>query len=125
MMTSFECEYEFDELRVFGVGMMAYGKATLVEDGEEFSVSEIALHDGTKFTRSGTGPLGSEFSRRLFNLMAVEIENSEGAQDFFNEAFANHHTPDEDRAYQEWKDRQLDDQWRDRLRSIANQIGGA
>ncbi|MCZ4089360.1 hypothetical protein [Sinorhizobium psoraleae] len=40
-------------------------------------------------------------------------------QTFFNEKIADYHTPDEDHAYQEWKDRQLDEQWHARQLEAA------
>jgi hypothetical protein len=111
---NFEIEYEFEELRIFGEGVMAWGTATLTHDMDgEFYVSEIVLKDGTRFTRRhGTGALGSEFSRRLFDLMAIDIENDEDAKDFFTAALKSDNEPvDDDYQYQAWKDRQMDDQW--------------
>lgn len=116
MNKSFSCEYCFDELRVFGEGLLAYGTATLVEDGDDaFYVSTIVLDDGTRFDRKhGAGALGSEFTKRLFDLIAIEIENDAHAQDFFNEKIAEYHEPvDDDYRYQAWRDRQLDADWRE------------
>ena len=116
MSKSFSCEYGFDELRVFGEGLLAYGTATLVEDGDDaFYVSTIVLDDGTRFDRKhGSGALGSEFTKRLFDLIAIEIENDSHAQDYFNEKIAEYHEPvDDDYRYQAWKDAQLDADWRD------------
>lgn len=111
MAKLFNCEFGFDEVRVFGDGLLAYGTATLIQDGDEgFYVSTIVLDDGTRFDRRhGSGALGSEFTKRLFDLIAIEIENDSRAQDFFNEKYAEYSEPiDDDYQYQAWKDNQID-----------------
>jgi len=113
MNTAYSVSYPFDELPLFGVGMMAYGVAELADDGcGEFCVASICLDDGTVFTRHGTGGLGSNFTRELFDRMAQYIENSDHAQEFFKDKMDEASVePDGDYAYQAWKDKQLD--WQD------------
>lgn len=49
----FSVSYGFDELRVFGEGLLAYGTATLVEDGDDaFYVSTIVLEAPTASFKS-------------------------------------------------------------------------
>lgn len=115
MNTAYSVEYQFDELPIFGHGMMAYGVAELADDGcGEFCVASICLDDGTVFTRHGTGGLGSNFTRELFDRMAQYIENSDHAQEFFKDKMDEASVePDGDYQYQAWKDRQMDDQWQE------------
>lgn len=83
---SFEVDYQFDQIEVTCPGLLAEGVATLVHDNDgEFYVSEFTLKGGARFDRHGTGALGSDFSRRLFNTIAIEIENDKHAQAFFAE----------------------------------------
>jgi hypothetical protein len=82
---SFEVDYEFDQIEVTCPGLLAEGTATLVHDSDnEFYVSEFTLKGGNRFDRHGTGALGSDFSKRLFNTIAVEIEADKYAQEFFS-----------------------------------------
>lgn len=115
LKSSFQTDFYFEEIRVFGCdGLLAYGTAVLVEDGDDgFYVSSIIIDGGPRFDRRhGSGALGSEFTKRLFDLIAIEIENDSHAQDFFNEKYAEYHEPiDDDYKYQAWKDSQLD--WQD------------
>jgi hypothetical protein len=112
---AFECEFPFDELPVFGHGMMAYGVATLVSDGDEgFYVSDLRLDDGAYFDRNGGAGLGSDLKRRLFDIMREVIENDPRAQEHFNEKYAEYSEPvDDDYQYQAWRDRHLDADWRE------------
>lgn len=82
--TSFELEYEFDQIEVTCPGMLAEGTATLVHDSDnEFYVSEFTLKGGETFYNGGTGS-GSDFTRRLFKLIADGIEADKFAQKFFS-----------------------------------------
>ncbi|ASP90767.1 hypothetical protein [Sinorhizobium meliloti] len=105
MQIDFECEYEFEELRLFGEGLMAWGTATLVHDGGgEFYVSTITLTNGTHLKRHVGSGIGSMFSKRLFDIIAAQIENDEHAKDFFLNALEEGSAPDQDRAYDERRD---------------------
>lgn len=105
MNTASSIQYPFDELHLFGVGLMAYGVAELADDGcGEFCVASICLDDGTVFTRHGTGGLGSNFTRELFDRMAQYIENSDHAQEFFKLKLEEQDEPDGDSAHQQWLD---------------------
>lgn len=110
MNTSFECEYEFEEVRIFGEGLMAWGTATLVHDGGgEFYVSDITLTDGTYLNRGGGTGLGSDFMKRLFTRIAIEIENDEHAQDFFQRKLDDTAVePDGDYLYEQMRDRMME-----------------
>jgi len=113
MNTAYSVSYPFDELPVYGHGMMAYGVAELVSDGDDaFYVSDIRLDDGAFFDRNGGAGLGSQLKRWLFDIMKEVIENDPHAQTFFAEKYAEQSGPDDDDyQYQAWKDRQMDDQW--------------
>lgn len=88
----FEMEYRFEEIRVFGEAVMAWGKATLVacdEDGEYgFYVKRIKLDDGTLLLAKGSGNMGfpDPFKERLFRIIADRIEESKDAERKFDAA---------------------------------------
>lgn len=102
---AFAVEYGFDEIEVCGAGLLAYGTATLVlDDDRSFYVDEIVLDGGKRFDRRGTGALGSEFSKRLFEVIAAQIEASEHAQEYFASELDDASRPCPDRAYEERRD---------------------
>ena len=104
-MPEFSIDYDFEEVRVFGEGLMAWGTATLVHDGGgEFYVSTLTLTNGTHLVRHVGAGIGNTFSKRLFDLIAIEIENDSHAQDFFRNAMEEGSEPDPDRAYDERRD---------------------
>ena len=107
-MTAFSIDYDFEEIPLVGDGLMAWGTATLVHDGEgEFYVSEIEIN-GKTLDRSGTGYMGfpSAFNKALFSAIASQIENSADAQYEFSEKLRDYLAGDPDRAYDERRDHQ-------------------
>lgn len=83
----FEIEYEFEQIRVIGDGMMADGTAVLVHDGDgEFYVDRIVI-SGKVIDRAGSGFMGfpSAFNKVLFEVIASQIEKSNDAQETFAE----------------------------------------
>lgn len=70
--------FHFDELRILGEGLLAYGTATLVDAGEgEWYVDRIVLVDGQVLKKSGNGylGLGDKFLDYMFERIASQIEN--------------------------------------------------
>jgi hypothetical protein len=76
-----DLEFVFDEMKILGEGLLAYGTATLVDAGEgyegEFFVSEIVLVDGQVLKKSGNGTLGTSdpFLDKMFERIASQIQN--------------------------------------------------
>lgn len=73
-------QFDFEEMRLSGEGLMAAGKATLEsdrEDDSEFYVAEIILDGGYRLVPSGAGQLGfpSEINKVLFKAIASQIED--------------------------------------------------
>lgn len=107
-MTAFSIDYHFEEIPLVGDGLMAWGKATLVHDGEgEFYVSQIEIN-GKLIDRSGSGAMGfpSAFNKALFQAIASQIENSADAQDEFGRELRDYLAGDPDRSYDERRDHQ-------------------
>lgn len=107
-MTAFSIDYDFEEMRLCGDGLMAWGTATLVHDGDgEFYVSDIMI-GGKRFTRNGYGSdqFFSTTNKDLFLTIAKQIEGSAHAQETFAEALREERAGDPDRAYDERRDRQ-------------------
>ncbi|SOC45727.1 hypothetical protein SAMN05892877_117116 [Rhizobium subbaraonis] len=107
-MTAFSIEYEFEEIQLVGDGLMAWGTATLVEDGDgEFYVSEIQIC-GKTFNRHGYGSdqFFSSTNKDIFLTIAKQIETSQHAQETFGEALGDYRQGDPDRAHDERRDYQ-------------------
>lgn len=107
-MAAFSIEYEFEEIQLVGDGLMAWGTATLVEDGDgEFYVSSIVIA-GKTFTRHGYGSdqFFSATNKDIFLTIAKQIENSKHAQETFGEALSENRQGDPDRAHDERRDHQ-------------------
>jgi hypothetical protein len=70
--------FHFDELRILGEGLLAYGTATLVDAGDgEWYVERIVLVDGQTLKPSGNGRLGTPdpFLDYLFKAISSQIQN--------------------------------------------------
>ncbi|MDX3926775.1 MAG: hypothetical protein QHC90_13350 [Shinella sp.] len=109
MSNDFSIEYEFEEIPLAGDGLMAWGTAILVHDGDgEFYVDEIILHGGKRLDRHGTGHWGfpSAVNKALFNALALHIEMSNDAQETFAEAYREQNEGDPDRLHDERRDHQ-------------------
>lgn len=88
----FEIEYTFEEVELIGDGLMAWGVATLVEDGDdEFYVERIEI-GGKVLDRFGTGAMGfpSAVNKALFEAISKQVENSKDAQKAFGEAISEY-----------------------------------
>ena len=88
----FEIEYDFEEIRIIGDGMMADGTAVLVHDGDgEFYVDRIVI-SGKLIDRAGSGFMGfpSTFNKVLFEVIAIQIEKSDDAQRTFAAAISEY-----------------------------------
>ena len=88
----FEIEYTFEEVELIGEGLMAWGVATLVEDGDdEFYVERIEI-GGKTLDRFGTGAMGfpSAVNKALFEAIARQIESSKHAQATFGDAVSEY-----------------------------------
>lgn len=108
-MREFTTEYPFDEISLGGIGMVAYGKAILAANGDsEFYVKQIILDDGRVLGRSGSGPLGSAWGKWVFETISAEIYKLDHAAEFFARELEEDSAPCPDRAYDEWRDRQLE-----------------
>lgn len=124
-MREFETDFEFEELCpvIDGIavkGMMLFGTATLAQndpggDPADFYVKEIRLDGGLRLTRSGDGILGfpDQFRKSLFHAAVRQIEDDRtavgrAAREHFDEEVADIRKPDPDRAYDEWRDRQME-----------------
>lgn len=86
----FEIQYTFEEVELIGDGLMAWGVATLVEDGDdEFYVERVEI-GGKTLDRAGSGAMGfpSAVNKALFEAIAKQIEDSGHAQQTFVEAIA-------------------------------------
>lgn len=76
-----ELEFHFDEMKILGEGLLAYGTATLVDAGEDYEgewyVERIVLVDGTVLKERGNGylGLGDKFLDVLFASIASQIQN--------------------------------------------------
>ena len=108
---AFSVEYDFEEVRLFGAGVMAWGTATLTDNGDgQFYVSRIVL-DADKgetpviLRRPGTQRTPS-YNEQTFCLIADQIENSPRAEEFWAEERKESRKPDPDRAYDERRDHQ-------------------
>ena len=88
----FEIEYTFEEIELIGEGLMAWGVATLVEDGDDEFYVECIEIGGKTLDRAGTGARGfpSAVNKALFEAIARQIENSKHAQATFGEALSEH-----------------------------------
>lgn len=73
--------FHFDEMKLLGEGLLAYGTATLVDAGKDYPgewfVSEIVLVDGQTLKSSGNGRLGTPdtFLDYLFKAISSQIQN--------------------------------------------------
>ena len=99
-------EYEFDEIRLSGEGLMAWGTATLESAGDgypgEFFVSRVKLYKGETFDRKNLVK-GSPQSW-IFNRIAADIESSEHAQSEWADFEQGLTQPDPDRLHDERRD---------------------
>lgn len=88
----FEIEYTFEEVELIGEGLMAWGVATLVEDGDDDFYVERIVIGGKVLDRFGTGAMGfpSAVNKALFDAIAKQIESSKDAQVTFGEAISEH-----------------------------------
>lgn len=81
---SFSVDYDFEEIPVMGAGLMAWGTATLTHDEDGvFYVTDITLTDGTYLNRGGGNGLGTDFNRRIFARISIEIEDDATVQQWF------------------------------------------
>jgi len=91
----FSIPYKFEEIRLAGEGLMAWGTATLSSAGagygDEFYVSEIELTGGKKLTPEGIGYLGfpDAMNKALFKAISRVIEDDPLAQAKFSEAMGH------------------------------------
>lgn len=76
-----ELEFHFDEMKILGEGLLAYGTATIIDAGEdypgEWTVDSIVLVDGQTLKSSGNGRLGTPdpFLDYLFKAISSQIQN--------------------------------------------------
>lgn len=77
-------QYEFEEIRLLGEGVMASGVATLESAGEdyrgEFYVSEITFEGGLNVKRASLPQYYDTLAKLAFQVCAHHIENSRDAQ---------------------------------------------
>ncbi|MGD9476986.1 hypothetical protein [Shinella sp. G-2] len=88
----FEIDYTFEEVRLIGDGLMAWGTAVLIEDNDDDFYVDRILIDGKRLDRAGTGAMGfpSTVNKALFEAIARQIETSRDAQETFAEAISAH-----------------------------------
>lgn len=104
---SFSVDYDFEDLSIFFNGLRATGTAVLTHDQDgEFYVSEITLAGGSTLRRSGNPAFGTDFTKRLFVQIAIEIENDAHAQEFFLNAFREGSDAETERPYSVVNERQ-------------------
>lgn len=105
-MHRFSIEYPFEEIRLCGDALMAWGVAELVHDGDgEFYVDAVVL-DGKRFTRNGYGSdqFFTNTNKDIFLTISAQIEASEDAQTTFAAALLAAQDGNPDRTHDDRRD---------------------
>lgn len=111
-MNTFSHDYDFEEVKLAGDAVMAWGTATLTSNGYpgEFNVSKIVLTNGAVLTENGnrhrrdTTDMDTDDRRHLFRWIAAKLESDITVMGEYADAEREANQPDPDRAHDERKD---------------------
>lgn len=111
-MNTFSHDYDFEEVKLAGDAVMAWGTATLTSNGYpgEFFVSKIVLSNGAVLLESGarhrcdTTDMTTDDRIHLFKMIASKLEGDISVKGDYADAEREANQPDPDRACDERRD---------------------